>query len=73
MDHRDASAVLDRLDRLAATLDRRLTRIEERLRLLDRDAGDMVALLTAIRACLDQTLADVGDDRAAAAPGPFLN
>ncbi|NYZ12935.1 hypothetical protein HL658_10255 [Azospirillum sp. RWY-5-1] len=78
-DH-DLRAQLARLTELVA---RRFDRIEERLNGLDRDNGEIIGMLIALKAGLDGTLGDLAAEVAAlddadepdddAQPGHFLN
>lgn len=78
-DH-DLRAQLARLTELVA---RRFDRIEERLNGLDRDNGEIIGMLIALKAGLDGTLGDLAAEVAAlddadepdddVQPGHFLN
>ncbi|MBP2301468.1 hypothetical protein [Azospirillum picis] len=51
--------VLDRLDRLSDLLIRRLDRLEERIRSLEQDNGEIINLLIAVKAGLEEASGDL--------------
>ncbi|MBP2295717.1 hypothetical protein [Azospirillum rugosum] len=54
MDDISKDPVLDRLDRLTEMVTRRLDKIEERLRCLEQDNGEIINLLIAVKAGLEE-------------------
>ncbi len=59
MDDRNNDPVLARLDRLSELLVRRLDRLEERVRGLEQDNGEMINLLIAVKAGLEEASGDL--------------
>lgn len=59
MDDSSKDPILDRLDRLSERLMERMDRLEERLRALEQDNGEMISLLIAIRAQLEDAACDL--------------
>ncbi|MCW2238303.1 hypothetical protein [Azospirillum canadense] len=73
MDDISKDPVLDRLDRLTEMVTRRLDKIEERLRCLEQDNGEIINLLIAVKAgleeCSGELLIEADDADADDAPG----
>lgn len=67
--------VLERLDRLSDLLLRRIDRLEERVRSLEQDNGEIINLLIAVKAGLEEASGDLiaqledGEDAAAVEDG----
>ncbi|AWK87835.1 hypothetical protein [Azospirillum thermophilum] len=59
MDDSSKDPILDRLDRLSERLMERMDRLEERLRALEQDNGEIISLLIAIRAQLEDAACDL--------------
>ena len=77
MDDTTKDPVFERLDRLSELITRRLDKLEERLRSLEQDNGEIINLLIAVKAGLEECTGDllVEPDEAeeAPAPGPSLH
>ena len=77
MDDTTKDSVFDRLDRLSELVTRRLDKLEERLRSLEQDNGEIINLLIAVKAGLEECTGDllVESDEVedAPAPGPSLH
>lgn len=77
MDDISKDPVLDRLDRLTEMVTRRLDKIEERLRCLEQDNGEIINLLIAVKAgleeCSTELLVEADDADADDATGPSLH
>lgn len=77
MDDTIKDPVLARLDRLSETVIRRLDKLEERLRSLEQDNGEIINLLIAVKAgleeCTGDLLVEVDEAEDAPAPGPSLH
>ncbi|KAA0592184.1 hypothetical protein J2848_004015 [Azospirillum lipoferum] len=54
-----ADPVLERLDRLSDLLMRRIDRLEERVRTLEQDNGEIINLLIAVKAGLEEASGDL--------------
>jgi hypothetical protein len=55
----NADPVLERLDRLSELLMRRIDRLEERVRTLEQDNGEIINLLIAVKAGLEEASGDL--------------
>lgn len=79
MDDTSKDLVLARLDRLTEMVTRRLDLLEERLRGLEQDNGEIINLLIAVKAGLEECAGDLlieSDEveiEADDAPGPSLH
>lgn len=65
MDHSDdpiLAPILARLDRLNETLESRIGALDERLRGLEREAGEIISLLISIKASLDCAVEDLVEE-----------
>ncbi|MFC5355705.1 hypothetical protein [Azospirillum himalayense] len=59
MDDTNTDPVLARLDRLTDSVTRRLDKLEERLRILEQDNGEIINLLIAVKAGLEECAGDI--------------
>ncbi len=59
MDDRNTDLVLARLDRLSEQFVQRLERLEQKLRGLERDNGEIISLLIAMKAGLEEAPGDL--------------
>ena len=77
MDDSTADTVLARLDRLSERLGQRLDKLEERLRSLEQDNGEIINLLIAVKAgleeCSGDLVAEAEETEEFPAPGPSLH
>lgn len=55
----NADPILERLDRLSDLLMRRIDRLEERVRTLEQDNGEIINLLIAVKAGLEEASGDL--------------
>ena len=72
MDDTSKDPLLDRLDRLTEMVARRLGTLEERLRCLEQDNGEIINLLIAVKAGLEECSVEplIEADEAEADDGP---
>lgn len=75
MDDNSNDPVLARIDRLCELFTRRIDKLEERLRGLEQDNGEIINLLIAVKAGLEECVGDplIEPDEAEEAPGPSLH
>ena len=77
MDDTNNDPVLARLDRLTDSVTRRLDKLEERLRILEQDNGEIINLLIAVKAgleeCSGDLVAEAEETEEFPAPGPSLH
>ncbi|WP_353858413.1 hypothetical protein [Azospirillum formosense] len=59
MDDTNNDPVLARLDRLTDSVTRRLDKLEERLRILEQDNGEIINLLIAVKAGLEECAGEI--------------
>ncbi|WP_207455871.1 hypothetical protein [Azospirillum sp. SYSU D00513] len=77
MDDSSNDPLLARIDRLTEQVSRRLDQLEERLRLLEQDNGEIINLLIAVKAGLEEAtgeiLVEVEEDGEGMAPDAVLH
>ncbi len=77
MDDSSNDQVLARIDRLTEQVARRLDKLEERLRLLEQDNAEIINLLIAVKAGLEDAtgdgLLDLEEEGETISPSPSLH